>query len=173
MNTEIFQKCSTTDCRNMQQHMFMQHSFLFVNILVPYRVVKHNDVLSHFILSSTVFLEHEIMQIAIARQGHFLCSLHNVEKMMDFLRLVYIVIPKLQTNQEMQKWSLNSLADGPESVAFLSPQHDCLVLLRIFSKRYTRRKFELSLIAFNKWRNWHWNWGSTIYCAENLFLYMD
>lgn len=87
MNSEIFQKSSTTDYRNMQQQIFMQHSFLFVNILVPYRLVEHNDVLSHLIISSAVFLEQEIMQIAIARQGHFLCSLHKIEKMMDFLSL--------------------------------------------------------------------------------------
>lgn len=35
------------------------------------------------------------------------CSLNSVEKTMDFLRLVCIVIPKLQTNQEMQKWCFN------------------------------------------------------------------
>jgi len=78
-------------------------AFLSVNIHVPYRWVKSNDVLSHVILSSAVFLQQEIMQIAIARQGDFLCSLHNIEKMINFLRLVYIVISKLQTNQETQK----------------------------------------------------------------------
>lgn len=137
----------------MQQQIFMQHSFLFVNILVSYRLVEHSDMLSHFILSSAVFLEQEVTQIFIASQGHFSCSWHNVEKIMDFLRLVYILIPKWQTNQEMQKQSLNWLTGGPGPVARLSPQHDCLVLLRTFSKRYTWGKFELPLIAFNKLRN--------------------
>lgn len=56
MNTEIFQKSGTTDYRNMQQQIFMQHSFLFVNILVPYRLVEHNDVLTHFIIIFSSFL---------------------------------------------------------------------------------------------------------------------
>lgn len=135
----------------MQQQIFMQHSFLFVNILVPSRLDEHNDVLSHFfILSSVVLLEQEITQIVFTGWEHFLCSLNIVEKIMDFLRLVYIVIPKLQTNQE--KWCFNWKAGGPEPAAGLPPQHDCFVPLKTFS-RSTWRKSELSFNYIYKWRN--------------------
>lgn len=123
----------------------MQHCFLFVDVFVPCRLVEHNDGLSRFSLFSAIFLEQEISRLSLQDEVSS-SALYT----MDFLRLVYIVIPKLQADQEMQKQTLNWLTGGSESEACLSPQNACLVLLRSFSKRYTREKFKLSLIAFNK-----------------------
>lgn len=67
VNTEIFQKSSTSDSRNTQQEILMQHSFLLVNILVPSRLNEHNVLSNFFILSSEVLLEQEITQIAFTR----------------------------------------------------------------------------------------------------------
>lgn len=86
---------------------------------------------------------------------------------MDFLRLVYIVIPKLQTNQE--KWCFNWKAGGPEPVAGLPPQHDCFVPLKTFS-RSTWRKSELSLITFTNEETAAVELGSTVWCAEKLLF---
>lgn len=67
--------------------------------------------------------------------------------MTDFLKLVYIVIPKLKTNPRHVEVVLYLAADGPEPVVCLSPQHACFLALKAFSRQETWGRSELSLIA--------------------------